>query len=356
MSAQQTHSLTTAPGSVRYGANAPQLAMIQTRSAEMVALPLTEALSARIAYDEDATARIGVGFSGRILRVNAAPGDTVRAGQALAVIDSPDFGTARADLDKARSDEERKRLTLARLTALIAGEGIAQRDIESARADYSEARAESARAAGRLHNLNPLGLAVTGQQVRLTSPISGVVAERNANPALEVAQGMDAPLFVVTDPHRLWLMIDVPERLLGRVGAGNEVEVESDAFPDQRFRARIERLGAIVDPSTRRVTARAMLQNGDGRLLPEMFVRARILQPGRNAVRVPTAAIVDSGANSYVFVETAPGTFTRRQVTLLSRESEFSSVGTGLGGGEKIVIKGALLLDGELASGANDAS
>lgn len=341
-----------APGMVRYAANAPQLAMIRTRPADMLPLPLTETLGARIVYDEDATARIGAGFSGRVLRVEAAPGDPVRAGQVLAVIDSPDFGTARADLDKARADEERKRLDLDRLTALRPGEGIATRDVEAARADYAEARAESARAAGRLRNLNPLGLPAGGQQVRLTSPIGGIVTERRANPAQQVSQDGDAPLFVVTDPKRLWLMIDVPERLLGRVSAGSEVAVDSDAFPDRHFRARVERIGAMVDPDTRRMTARAILRNGDGALLPEMFVRAHILQPGRNAVRVPTAAIVDSGANSYVFVETVPGTFARRQVALISRESDFSYVATGLRHGEKVVTKGALLLDGELASGA----
>lgn len=342
------------PGTVRFAANAPQLTMIRTGLAEKRDLPLTEALGARLAYDEDATARIGVGFSGRILRVDVAPGDPVRAGQVLAVIDSPDFGTARADLDKARADEERKRLALARLVALGSGEGIATRDVEAARADLAEARAESARAAARLRNLNPTGLPVGGQQVRLTSPMSGVLAERSANSAMEVTQDAGAPLFVVTDPRRLWLMIDVPERLLGRVSAGSDVEVTSDAFPNRPFRARIERIGAMVDPDTRRVTARAIVHNDDGRLLPQMFVRARIVQAGHSAVRVPTAAIIDSGANAYVFVQTAPGTFARRQVDLLSRDADFSSVGTGLSGGEQIVTKGALLLDGELTSGAND--
>ncbi|MFT3966427.1 MAG: efflux RND transporter periplasmic adaptor subunit [Sphingobium sp.] len=354
--AQRIGGSVTPAGTIRYAANAPQLAMIRTGKAEMLALPLTEALGARLVYDEDATARIGAGFSDRVLRVDVAPGDPVRAGQVLAVIDSPDYGTARADLDKARADEERKRLDLARLTALTPGEGIATRDLEGARADYAEARAESARAAQRLRNLNPAGLKVGGQRLSLTSPIGGVLTERHANSAMEVSQDGDTPLFVVTDPRRLWLMIDVPERLLGRVSAGSEVEVESDALPGRHFRARIERIGATVDPATRRVTARAAVRNEEGGLLPEMFVRARILQPGRRAVRVPTGAIVDSGANSYVFVATAPGTFVRRQVSLLSRERDYSSIGTGLGGGETIVTGGALLLDGELASGANGAS
>lgn len=343
-----------ADGAIHYGANAPQRAMIQTRVAELRPLSLTEALGGRLVYDEDATARIGVGFSGRVLSVAVAPGDPVRAGQVLAVIDSPDFGSARADLDKARADEERRRLDLARLTGLVSGEGVSARDVEAARADYAAARAESARAAERLRNLNPTGLRIAGQQVRLTTPISGVVTERSANGAMQVSEDRDAPLFVVTDPRRLWLMIDVPERLLGRVSAGSAVEIESDAFPDRHFRAHVERIGAMVDPQTRRVTARAIVENGDARLLPQMFVRARILQLGRNAVRVPTAAIVDSGVNAYVFVETAPGAFARRRVTLLSREADYSSVGTGLSGGETIVTKGALLLDGEMTSGAND--
>src|ERR1035437_3695291 len=73
---------------LRYPADAPQLSMIQSKSIQPSPMPLTDALSARLAYDEDVTARIGVGFSGRIVALKAASGNSVKAGQVLAEIDS----------------------------------------------------------------------------------------------------------------------------------------------------------------------------------------------------------------------------------------------------------------------------
>ena len=330
--------------------------MIQARAILPSRVPLADVLSARVTYDEDVTARIGVGVSGRIVDIKVAPGDTVKAGQVLAEIDSPDFGTAAADLDKARADEERKRLAVERAKDLVSGDAIPVKEWESLQSDLAQARAETLRAGQRLKNLNPRGLAISGQRVKLTSPIDGVVTDRTATPALEVSPGMAAPLFVVTDPKRLWLMIDLPEKLLGRVRLKSDVSVESDAFPGQQFSARIVQLGQVVDVNTRRATARAVLANPRTELLPEMFVRASVLQAEGQGVRVPNSAIVNHGVYAYLFVQEAPGEFHRRKVALLTQGGDASYVGEGLKGSELVVVKGALLLDAELTARAGDKS
>jgi len=266
----------------------------------------------------------------------------------LAVIDSPDFGLAQADLNKARADEKRKALAVKRAKDLVPGEAISTRDWEAVQADYAQAQAETARAEQRLKNLNPHDLLIKGQRVILASPIDGVVTERNATPALEVSPGMATPLFVVTDTRRLWLQIDLPETLLGRVKLGSEVAVANDAFPDQRFPAKIIQLGQVINPNTRRANVLARIDNTDGKLLPEMFVRASVLQQNGEGVRVPNEALVIRGIYTYVFVETNPGEFTLRQVKLVKRGIDFSYVGEGLKGDERVVTKGALLLDAEL--------
>jgi cobalt-zinc-cadmium efflux system membrane fusion protein len=335
---------------IAYAPGSPQLTMIRSELLRASPLPLGEPLSARVAYDEDRTVRIGASVGGRITTLRAAPGDAVRAGQLLAEIDSPDFGSARSDLAKALADEERKRLALARARDLGPGEGIAAKDFEAAQADYEAAHAETLRAQQRVHNLNPRGTGAAGERILVTSPLDGVVAERNATPALEVAPGMASPLFVLTDPRHLWLMIDVPEQMLARVRPGSVVAVESDAYPGESFRARIVTTGRVMDPNTRRVLARAALDNPAGKLLPEMLVRASVLQDAGDGVRVPNTGIVDRGLYSYVFVERRPGQFHRQRVQLLSRGAEASFVGSGLAGGERVVTAGALLLDAELGA------
>jgi len=333
---------------LRYPADAPQLSMIQSKSIQPSPMPLTDALSARLAYDEDVTARIGVGFSGRIVALKAASGNSVKAGQVLAEIDSPDFGTAYADLNKAHADEDRKRLAFERAKELVPGEAISRKDWEATESDFAQARAETVRAEKRIKNLNPFNLVIDGQRVLLSSPITGVVTERTATPALEVSPSLPAPLFVVTDPKSLWLMIDLPEKLFSQVKLGSAVSVESDAFPGERFTAKIIQLGQVVDPNSRRVTVRARVDNAARKLLPEMFVRAYVLQDNGNGVCVPNSSIVNQGIYAFVYIENSPGEFQRRKVTLQTRGGDFSCISEGLQGGERIVVTGTILLDAEL--------
>lgn len=341
-------------GSLRYETGAPQLALIKSQDIPLSSIPMADELSARISYDDDVTARLTPSFSGRILEIKAAPGDIVKTGQVLAVIDSPDFGLAQADVTKARADEKRKQLALKRAKDLVPGEAISNRDYESIQADYAQAQAETARAEQRLKNLNPHDLKIIGQKVIMASPMNGVVTERNASAAQEVSPGMTSPLFVVTDPKRLWLYIDLPETYLGQIKIGSDVSVTSDAYPEQIFKAKVTQLGQVINPNTRRATVLARIDNQEGKLLPEMFVRAAVLQNSGQGVRVPNESLIIRGIYTYVFVENKPGEFSLRQVKLLKRGIDFSYVGEGLKGDERVVTKGALLLDAELISRAGE--
>ena len=341
-------------GKIRFVSGAAQLAMIQTQVLPLSPVPITDQLSARVAYDDDTTARISVSFSGRIIELKAAPGDAVKAGQVLAVIDSPDFGAAFADLNKARSDEKRKQLSVKRAKDLVPGEAISTRDWEAIQAEYAQAQAETARAEQRIKNLNPYGLKINGQQVLLASPMDGVVTERTATPSLEVNPSLSAPLFVVTNPKRLWLNIDLPEVLLSKVKLGAEVAIQTDAYPDQSFTSKIIQLGQTINPNTRRATLLARVENPEGKLLPEMFVRASVLQANGQGVRVPNQALIVRGLYTYVFVETEPGEFTLRQVKPITRGVDSSYIGEGLAGGERIVTKGALMLEAEFLASLGD--
>lgn len=336
------------PDGLNYRAGAAQLDMLRAQVLRALPLPVGDMLNARVAYDEDVTARIGVAVAGRIVAIRATPGDRVRAGQALAEVDSADAGTALADVTKARADEERKRTVLERAEQLVPGEAIAGKEWEAAQADYAQARAETLRAEQRVNNLSPVGLGTRSQRINLSSPLNGVVTERSATPALEVSPGMAVPLFVVTDPRRLWLLIDVPEQLLGDVRLGASIDVEGDAFPGQHFTAIVAQLGQVVDPNTRRVVVRARLANPGLKLLPEMFVRCALLAELGKAVRVPNSALVNRGLYTYVFIQTAPGQFRRRKVTVKTRGGDFSYIGDGVSDGEAVVTVGALLLDAEM--------
>ena len=337
------------PGILRYAPDAPQLAALKTRVAEELPVPLAEPLNGRIAYNENFTARVSSPIAGRILTIKRQPGDAVKVGDALLALDSPELAQAAADLNKAQADESRKRLAFERAQKLHDGEVLPRKDLESAEADLAQARAEARRARLRLRNLVPGGAA--HEIYALRSPISGVVSERKANPGMEVRPDLPDPLFVVTDPKRLWVVIDLPERNLGKVDPGHPVAVEVDAWPGERFAGTIEKVGETVDPATRRIQVRCSLPNPARKLKPEMYARVTLLaDEHQRALRVPNGALVTQGLYIHLFVEKSSGVFEKRRVTLRLQDRDYSYIASGLTPGERVVTSGALLLNSELSA------
>ena len=347
--AEQAAPAAREPGVLKLAPGAPQLTAIRAAVVEEAPLPLAEPLNARITYDENVTSRVSSPIPGRVDRLYVSPGDAVHTGDALLRIDSPDLAAAVADVRKAASDEVRKKHAFERAAKLLEADVAPRKDFETAQADYEQARAETRRAELRLRNLGPAPSG-EGAQYTVRAPVAGVVVDRHANPGMQVRPDLPDPLFVITDPTRLWVIIDLPERALGKVAPGRPVAVEVDAYPNERFEARVAWVGEVVDPATRRVPVRCTLANPYRRLKPEMYARATLLaEHGERAVRVPNEALVTEGLYSFAFVERAPGEFERRKLSLAFQTPESSYVLSGLVAGERVVVAGALLLNAELA-------
>ena len=214
---------------LRYAAESPQFTFIKVEAVEVLPEPLLDPLSARIAYDENHTARIGSPIAGRVTRILVQPGDHVSAGQQLLLLDAPEYGSAAADVAKSRADFQLKQKAYARLRELFEAEVIARKEFESAESELHQAEAEHNRARMRLRNLDPAFSPITGGGYALRSPISGVVSERTVNPGSEVRPDAPNPLFVVTDPAHLWVIVDLPERNLGALHTGQGVTDYNDA-------------------------------------------------------------------------------------------------------------------------------
>lgn len=347
----------TAAAAPRPAAEPVSPSMLRIATVHAEPLPLSEPLPARLAYDEDHTTRVLPAWAGRLSRVDVSIGDAVKAGQRLAEVDSPDYGSARADLGKAEADLALKRKALDRSKALLDAQVIARKDAEQAEADAAQAEAEAERARLRLANLLPTGRPGRGEHIPLTTPMAGWVTERTATPGQELANAGGAPLFVVSDLRRLWLAIDLPEHLLSHVQVGAEVRLKVDAWPDAVFTARIDRIGLTVDPATRRVPVRARIDNPDLKLKPEMYAQVSMPGPdGARGIAVPNGALVSQGYDTLLYVQRAPGQYEKRLVHVGLRGAANSYVTDGLRDGETVVVQGALLLGAQLAEGEPAAS
>jgi cobalt-zinc-cadmium efflux system membrane fusion protein len=185
----------------------------------------------------------------------------------------------------------------------------------------------------------------------LKSPTAGVVVERNLNPGQELRPDQPgAPLFVITDPAHLWIVIDAAEGDIAGLKAGMPLTVASSQFPDVAFPGELVQIADFIDPTTRTLKLRGAVPNKDRRLKGEMFVTARIRAPKGELPTVASRAVYLSAANNYAFVRTGAGTFTRR-VVRVGRESDGRRpVMAGLKEGDEAVVAGNLFLEQLLAS------
>lgn len=350
-SAGQEASVVTAPDTLKFEPNAPQLTFLKIAPVEAFPEPLIESLNARIAYNDNYTARVFSPVNGRVLRISVETGQMVKPEDELLHLNAPDFALAAADSLKAEADLLHKREVFARAKGLLSHEGVAVRDYESAEADLRQAEAEAQRAKARLRNLHADKASPEGDFV-LRAPVGGVIAERHVNNGSETRPDAADPLFVITDPRRLWVLVDLPERQLGKIRVGQIVSVEVDAFPGENFVGKVSVVSETLDPVTRRVQVRCDVNNEGHRLKPEMFARVTpIAEENSKLPRVPNSALFTQGLYAYLFVEQAPGVLQRRKVSLSLQGRDHSYIKSGLKAGERVVTSGALLLNSELASG-----
>lgn len=329
--------------------NSPQFASLKVEPVIEIVAPATSPLNGRITFDENYTTRISSPILGRAISIKVQIGDKVKAGQVLMVMDSPELGSALSEARKADSDLKLKRKAFERNNLLLEGGVIARKDQESSQADLSQAEAEAQRANARLKNL---GAQRNGDESYvLRAPIAGVVVDRQVNPSAEVRPDAATPLFIITNPEHLWASIDLPERDLAKVYEGQSLAIQVDAYPDEVFSGKVESIGVMVDPTTRRITIRCSLQ-GKGKLKPEMYARITPLNTKNfKVIRLPNTALITEGLYNYVFVEVSPGHFKKRRLSLTSQERDFATVKNGLNSGERVITSGAILLNSELAAG-----
>lgn len=305
-----------------------------------------------ITFDANRVSVIASRSEGRIVAVRADLGQAVNQGTVLAVVESPEVGGLRSDLERARANVEVARKNYERERRLFDQQISPQKELLDAENTLRNVEADYTSALSRLGALG----AGSGKGARfgLVSPVSGTVVERNASPGQTV--GSSNNLFTVADLRHVWITVDVYEGDVSRVRQGAAAAVVPTAFPTQSFPGRVTFAGGIVDPASRTFKVRVEVENSSGRLRPGMFaqVRMQALPPaatnGTPAVSIPEIAVQDLSGKPVVFVASAtPGRFLVRPVTLGARSGDgMVQVLGGVLVGESIAVNGAFRLKAEL--------
>jgi cobalt-zinc-cadmium efflux system membrane fusion protein len=302
-------------------------------------------LPAVVEADPSLTVKVLPPVTGRVTDLKVQLGERVAQGQELAVIDSGDLAQAYADIEKARSTVTLTKRALDRQLGLEKAGGAAIKDREQAQNDYDQAVAELERAQTRLRAIGvPADQKEQSRLLTLKAPVAGSVID------LQVARGAflndpTAAIMTIANLGTVWVTANVPEKDTALVTKGQDVDVAFSAYPGEVFAGKVLFISDVLDPDTRRTKIRIAFENPDMKLKPNMFADATFLAPRRMMEVVPTQALVLKDENDRVFVEVAPWTFEPRSVEVGFQQSDQAIVEHGLTAGERIVVKGGVLLN-----------
>jgi cobalt-zinc-cadmium efflux system membrane fusion protein len=312
--------------------------------------------TAVIELNGDRVARISARTSGRLVKIAASQGDLVKTGQALAWFDSPELGQAWAEYAKAKGRAALAQRNLQREETLFEKKISPEKDVIRARQELAEADADLTFAHEKFHllgiDIEQFEKKREGDQhplIAVSSPISGSVIERAVTQGEVISP--DKTLFTVADLSKLWVIIDIYEKDLGRVRSGTSVKVSTTAYAGKSFPGFISYLDEIMDEKTRTVKARVVVENSNRFLKPGMFAAVTIEvkdSQTQKAILVPDEAVLMDGEERFVFVRTGPETFEKKEIQPGRIFGKRVEVMEGLAAGDLVVVKGAFTLKSEL--------
>lgn len=330
-----------------------QMAHVQVVAVEKTTLPRVLRLTGSVAYNAFKTTPVFSAIGGPVHELLVTPGETVRRGQPLLTVNSPDYSAARSAYIKARAAFVLADKFYTRAQDLLAHGAIAEADFQQAETNHNQAQADlqSSEDALRVLGVNdPESLAnnpaKTTAQIPVLAPVSGEIVERLVGPG-QLLQAGATQVFTISDMSTVWVLVNVYQGEVAFVHPGDTVAINTDAYPDT-FHGRISYLASALDPATRTLQARIVTENPGKKLKKDMYVTASVNGDSiPNALTVPDASILrDTENQPFVYLQSTAkqNEFARRLVQLGDSQGGRTQITAGLKEGEHVVGDGSLFL------------
>lgn len=317
----------------------------------------TVVTSGTVTLDDERSGHVFSPVTGRVLKILAGFGEHVKRGDPLAIVESPDVGTAVSDTHKAEADLIAAEHDLKRKRELFEQRAAAAADVETSEDSYRNAKAELERARQKQFLLRIGNVDSVTQTYTLSSPIDGEVLLRNISPGMEVqgqyGGGSSPELFTIGELDRVWLFGDIYEVDLARVHVGSTARVTVLAYPNRVFDGKVDWVSGGLDPNTRTAKVRCTFDNPEKLLRPSMYATVRIDVDQRKALAIPRDALLRMGEYNVVFVRVAQSDdgrihYERLPVDIVEGDGPWLAVTHGLELGQAVVVTGAALLSQKL--------
>jgi cobalt-zinc-cadmium efflux system membrane fusion protein len=330
-----------------------QMAHVQVVSVEKATLPRVLRLTGSVSYNAFMTTPVFAAVGGPVHELLVAPGETVRKGQPLLTVNSPDYSAARSAYIKARDAFLLTDKFFTRAKDLLAHGAIAEADFQQAESNRNQAQADlqSSEDALRVLGINdPESLVKnppkTTSEIPVLAPVGGEIVERLVGPG-QLLQAGATQVFTISDISTVWVLVNVYQGEMAYVHLGDGVDVNTDSYPEM-FHGRISYIATALDPTTRTVQARIVTENPAKELKKDMYVTAYVNAGAiANALTVPDAAVLrDTENQPFVYVQspTKQNEFARRLVQIGDSHAGRTQITDSLKEGEHVVGDGSLFL------------
>ena len=326
----------TEPGTtVQLDADEINAAGVQLAKVTTARVTTTVEAVGRVEQPEAQLATVPARVGGRIDKLNVQfTGESIRRGQAVAEIYSPDLVASAEEYRLALQNRDRMHSSSEKDAIENANDLVAASRRRLELWGVSEKQIEAA------------GSGTAGLHITIYAPASGSVVERKVTLGQYVNAG--DPLFTVADLSTVWVKADVYEFQLPQIRPGQMVNITSDALPDKVLHGRVDFIEPEANPQTRTIPVHVHVPNPGMRLRPGMYIRAKFISPSeRESVVVPRSAVLDTGTRKLVYVAKADGVFEAREIQTGMPSEERYPVLAGLKAGDEVVTNGNFLIDSQ---------
>ncbi len=331
--------------SIKVPEGSPYRSRLVIQSVETRPLRRPLLVPAIVEADPAKTVKVLPPLSGRILDLKVGLGDTVAAGQPLAIIASPDLAQAYDDDAKAASARDLAKGAFERQRAVTGIGAGSTKDLETAKDALTQAEAEYQRTEARL---KAVGQFANGKdqsrELVVRAPLAGKVTELDIA-ARGFINDPTQPIMTIAELDTVFITASVPEKDVAAAQMDQEAEIRFTAYPTEVFKGHVQSVSPLLEPDTRRTKVRIPFSNASGRFMPNMYATVTFMRTEIPQLVLPTSALLMNNDLTTVFVETAPWTFQRRAIELEYQAGETVTILNGIALGERVVVKGGVLLN-----------
>ncbi len=342
----EARGLSTGEHDVTIAADAPQWHVLKLGQVKAASMHVSSPVPAHVKIDDTRASKLGTPLAGRATTVSVELGQSVKTGNPLFSVMSPDIAGLRAERDKATVDLDVAKAQLSRIKAMVEARAIPAKDQLEADQQLKQAQLSLHLAQSKIASLKVSPRA--DNEFTVISPRDGIVVEKNVLPSQQLTP--DTVLMTVADLSTVWIVAELFEADAFGITTGTPVTISSPSLSGFSAQTTVEMISSVVDPVRHTIAVRAELANPEGLLKPNIYAQMRFsVKASEGDAEIPATALVSDGSHQYVYVEESKGRFVRREIAAGPAHDGIVTVARGLSAGETLVVEGALLLDNQIS-------